>query len=57
MDAIKKKMTKLSSETATATARANKFEDEAMLIGTYYSQCPILTNAADLNPSSKNRPL
>jgi len=29
MDAIKKKMTKLSSETATATARANKFEEEA----------------------------
>ena len=30
MDAIKKKMVSLSTETDTATARANKFDDEAL---------------------------
>ena len=33
MDAIKKKMTKLSAETTTATARANRFEEESLNIG------------------------
>jgi hypothetical protein len=31
MDAIKKKMVKLSTETETATARANKFDEEAVI--------------------------
>ena len=35
MDAIKKKMVSLSTETDTATARANKFDDEALAASKY----------------------
>jgi hypothetical protein len=31
MDAIKKKMVKLSTETETAMARANRFDEEAIV--------------------------